>query len=283
MTYASLFSKSEPGSAVAAANAMHASAHCHAIRYGAKGSKEYRQEYSKHIGRFLTRVRQAGRLQKGILGPVSEIVGAAGGAAGIYSAVTQNRKPKKQPVATPLAKSVEDERRDAMGRWAAQMEAKGVKLHGAGGITGLSRDQVLTKIKQLLDNKAKTTAHVAAHGASIALGRVGIPDELASHALEHGKIAGEHVLAQTGYIIGKVLEHPAFKNLATKVSTGKKGNVQKALEGEHCERLKNIVAGVMADTRLDTHVSCSDDALAHVACGAYRHLHDRICALRDSA
>lgn len=277
MTYPSLFSKAEPGSAIQAANAMHASAHCHAIRYGAKGSKDYRQEYSKHIGRFLTRVRQAGRMQKG-LGLAGEVIGAAGGAAGIYSALTQNR-PKKKAV----AKSVEDERRDAMGRWAAQMEAKGVKLHGTGGTTGLSRDQVVGKIKKLLDNRAKATAHVVAHGAGFALGRVGIPDEIASHAVEHGKMAGEHVLAQTGYIIGKALEHPAFKRLTAKVVLARKDKIQKGLEGHHCEELKNIVAGVMADTRLDPHVSCSDDALAHVACGAYRHLHDRICALRDSA
>jgi hypothetical protein len=57
----SLFDKAEPGSAMVAAAGLHGSAHCHAIRYGYKGTPGYKQAYSQHIGRFLSAVRSFGK------------------------------------------------------------------------------------------------------------------------------------------------------------------------------------------------------------------------------
>lgn len=51
----------KPGSAVRAAGKLYGSAHVHAVRYGEPKSKEYKQAFGQHIGRFLTLVRQHGR------------------------------------------------------------------------------------------------------------------------------------------------------------------------------------------------------------------------------
>ncbi|MFI5380731.1 MAG: hypothetical protein ACHRHE_15640 [Tepidisphaerales bacterium] len=174
------------------------------------------------------------------------------------------------------------------------MRAKGVKLHDTSGITGLNREQVLTRIRRILD---ETTGHTggsraarylgAAAGAVITSGvgglLPGIPTDLQEPAMRHGAELADRLTSQTGHIVAKVLEHPAFKRLVKRIVLRKEANIRKALGGEDADDLKNIVAGVMADTRLDPHVTCSDAGLSAVACGAYRHLCDRICALRDAA
>lgn len=66
----SLFTKAddkdepEAGSAQRAAAQLHGSAYVHAIRYGERGSKEFKRAYDQHIGRFLSCVRAAGRVSK---------------------------------------------------------------------------------------------------------------------------------------------------------------------------------------------------------------------------
>jgi len=244
-----LFSKHEPGSAVVAAGAMHASAHVHAIRYGRRGTKPYRQAYNQHIGRFLSLVRSSGKVQKA--GP-------------------------------------DKEARDAMGRWTRALERKGIQLHQTAGILGKTREQVVAKIRNILDDAVqneggKRAAKYVGGLAGLALGSTpGMDTGTTRQAMILGAHAADQIREATGTIIGKAMEHPGFKNLAKRVLL-RKGIIHKALEDEHCNSLKNIVAGVMADTRLDPHVSYSDGALAAVAHGAYRHLHDRVCALRDAA
>lgn len=51
----------KPGSAVKAAGKLYGSCHTHAVRYGDKTSKEYRQAFGQHLGRFISLVRRHGR------------------------------------------------------------------------------------------------------------------------------------------------------------------------------------------------------------------------------
>lgn len=229
----------EPGSAIIAAAGLHGSAHVHAIRYGNRGTPAYRKAYSQHIGRFLSAVREAG---KGV------------------------------------RKDTSDELRDAHGRWTRMMEAAGAKLHGTTGITGLSRDQVVSKVRDILDSAAGHTpgaSRAASYTAALA-GKVaatvvpGLPGEVANSA-------EAHVASATGYVIHKVLAHPAWRRLAAFSVL----RLRKSLDGNEADQLKGIVANAIADIRLHPRIAHDDAALAAVARGAHRHLHDRLCALKE--
>ena len=162
------------------------------------------------------------------------------------------------------------------------MEAAGAKLHGTTGTVGLSRDQVVSKVRGLLDTAAGHTGEtprIASYtGALIGRamqatgGLAGVPDEVANQAYHHVKIA-------TAHVVSKVLHHPAWRRLAT-AAVLKKGEISKALTSDEADGLKGIVAGVIADTRLHPRVGYDDAALGAVARGAYRHCHDRLCALK---
>ncbi len=182
------------------------------------------------------------------------------------------------------------EPRDKFGRWVAAMRAKGAKVHDTSGTTGLNREQVLDKVKRILDDAtghqgigSRTARYAGALIGAAASAVPGTPPETFSHATTHGAELADQLAAQTGVIIGKVREHPAFKKLTTRIILREKHKINKMLDPLEADQLKNIIAGVMADTRLDPQVSCSDSGLAVVASGAYRHLYDRICALRDAA
>lgn len=191
-------------------------------------------------------------------------------------------------MARKLIFKAEDEPRDAMGRWTRAMEAKGITLHGTGGLMGKSRDQVIDKIKNILDDVSGHTggSRIARYtGAAVGalLGSApGVPTDIMQPLMHHSAEAADQIRQTTSLVVGKTLEHPAFKALARRAIFRKKG-ISKSLHPEEGERLKEIVAGVMADTRMPPHVNYSDPALSAVAQGAYRHLHDRICALRDAA
>ena len=188
----------------------------------------------------------------------------------------------------PLFKS-EDEPRDEHGKWTAEMEHRGVPLHGTSGILGLNRGGVMNKIRNILDavigieGGPRAAKYVGGLIGGV-LGSVpGTPPEIMEQAISHGAHLAEHLKEATGTVVGKVIEHPAYRRLAAKVVLRKDDQVTKSLEGDDESRLKDIVAGAMADTRLSPHVSYSDAALAAVAHGSYRHCRDRLCALRDAA
>lgn len=189
----------------------------------------------------------------------------------------------------PLFKASPDEPRDVLGRWTRAMRAKGIALHDSGGVTGLSRDQVMDKIKRILDSatgagKGSRVARYLGAAAGVAASSVpGTPTDLVEPAMRHGAELADKLAAHTGHVVAKVIDHPAFRRLITRVILKKDMSIRKELAPDEVNDLKNIIAGVMADTRLDPHVSCSDGGLAAVACGAYRHLYDRICALREAA
>ena len=228
----------EPGSAVIAAAKLHGSAHVHAIRYGYRGTPAYRKAYSQHIGRFLSAVREAGR---------------------------------------GVRKDASDELRDAHGRWARMMEAAGAKLHGTTGITGLSRDRVVAKVRDILDSstghtpgESRAASYTAALAGKVAATVVpGLPGDVASST-------EQHVAQATGYVIHKVLAHPGWRRLAASSVL----RLRKSLDGEEADRLKEMVASTIADTRLHPRIAYDDAALAAVARGAHQHLHDRLCALK---
>lgn len=183
-----------------------------------------------------------------------------------------------------------DEPRDEMGRWTRAMRAKGVQLHGTAGTTGLTREQVMVKIRGMLDEAtghtgtgSRAARYLGAAAGAAATAITGVLPELQETAMRSGAELADRVASQTGLIVAKVAEHPAFKRLVTRIVLKKEDSIIKSLTSDEDETLKNIVSGVMADTRLDTHVTCSDSGLAAVACGAHRHLYHRICALRDAA
>jgi hypothetical protein len=189
-----------------------------------------------------------------------------------------------------LFKSTEDERRDAMGRWTRAMERKGVTLHGTTGILGLSRDQVMAKLHDILDGASGGTpilghhlARLAGTVSGFAIGSVGgVPPDVTQHVTHHAANSAEHVREALGQVIGKVLEHPRYKALAEKARLRDKHRVRKGLDATDAQELKNILVAAMADSRLPSQVNYSDAALTAVATGAYRHLSNRICALCDA-
>jgi hypothetical protein len=174
-----------------------------------------------------------------------------------------------------------DEARDAHGRWMRELIDRGNHLHGTGGIVGLSRGQVVEKVRGLLDTVlshseglSRAGTYSGAIATRVVANVIGLPgSEVLSPDLEH------HVASATGYIAHKVLAHPAWRRLATAVIT----RVKKSLDDDEAESLKGIVSGVIADTKLHPRVSCDDAALAEVARGAYQHCHDRLCALKYAA
>lgn len=241
---AGLFTKDvEPGSAMRAAGALHGSAHVHAIRYGEKGSKTYRRAYSQHVGRFLSCLREVSKA-----GPA-------------------------------------DEARDNAGRWSGAGQSLRSKLYGTTGVVGLSRAQVVSKVKGLLDGalsheeglSRKVTypaglAGIATRVAQMVLPGNAIPEDVAASTQKH-------VAHATGYVIHKVQAHPRFQRLAVKAMT----HLRKGLDQPEGEELKDLVATTIADTSFHPRVACDDGALAAVAHGAFRHCHDRLCALKQAA
>jgi hypothetical protein len=184
----------------------------------------------------------------------------------------------------PLFKSAEDERRDAMGRWTRDMERKGVTLHGTTGILGLSRDRVVAKLKDILDGLSgepvlgHPLSRYLGAAAGFAASRIpGMPAEIQDNAPIAAAHLAEHIREATGNVVGKVMEHPRFKELATKAAKRAK-RVRKALDATDEQQLKNILAAVMADTRMPPQVNYSDAALTAVADSAYRQLCSRIGA-----
>lgn len=231
------------GSAVRAASAMHASAHTNAIRYGARGSKEYRRAYGQHVGRFLGAMRQFQRAPA----PVAKMFGTS-------------------------------EARDDHGRWAADVQTG---RYLAGGTTGLSREQVVAKVRGLLDRAsgfrgigsrlASYSGLIAGKVASAGAGMTGTPPDIAD-------LLDQHVALATGHLIAKAKDDPNVRRLI--ISALSKGTrvFHKALEPAETSALKDHVARIVADTRLHPRVACDDAALAAVAHGVYRHLHDRLSA-----
>lgn len=189
----------------------------------------------------------------------------------------------------PLFKSAEDERRDAMGRWTADMECKGVELHDTTGILGLSRDQVIEKLHRLIDAVAGSpllghrTARLLGAAVGFAAGRIpGMPAEIQDNAPMAAAHMAEHIREATGNVVGKVVEHPQFKELRVKIAIARKRKVQKGLDPTDEQQLKNILVAVMADTRMPSQVNYSDAALTAVANGAYRRLCGQIGLFCDA-
>lgn len=177
-----------------------------------------------------------------------------------------------------------DEARDAHGRWMRDLLDRH-QPYGTTGIVGLSRDQVVGKVRGLLDHalshseglpRVGTYAGALATkiGATVLGYATGVPgpEHLAPN-LE------AHIAAASGYVTHKVLSHPAWRRLATTAVL----RVKKNLSSGEDDELKGIVAGVIADTRLHPRVCCNDTALARVAHGAYQHCYSRLCALKDAA
>lgn len=227
----------EEGSALRAAGALHASAHVHAVRYGARGSKPYKSAYSQHVGRFLSCMREFQR-----------------------PAVAKAFSP--------------DETRDAAGRWSAEAEVGGYK---AGGTTGLTKEQVVQKVRRLLDN---VTGHVAgsrtaSYGGYVA-GKVaamtagmGSPPDV-TEQLEH------HVAHATQLIVGKMRNDPHVRKLFVSAIAKVPKLFRKSLDAGMQSELKGHVARVMSDTCLHPRVAGDDQALAAVAHGVYQNLHNHL-------
>lgn len=235
MHFAKASPEGEEGSALRAAGAMHASAHVHAIRYGARGSKPYKSAYSQHVGRFLSCMREFQR--------------------------------------APVQKSI-DEARDAEGRWTAEAEVGGYK---AGGTTGLTRDQVVQKVRRVLDNAvgyeagsrtASYTGFIAGKVAAAVAGMGSPPD--VTEQLEH------HVAQATGLILGKMRSDPRIQKLLVSAIAKAPKLFRKALDVGTQSELKGHVARTMADTCLHPRVACDDQALAAVAHGVYQTLHNQL-------
>ncbi len=179
----------------------------------------------------------------------------------------------------------EDEARDAHGRWMQGLIDRGAKPYGTSGITGMSRDQVIGKVRGFLDKNLEhtvgprsvtyTMALAAKVGSLVTSQILGLPADTQVEA-EH------HIASASGYISAKVLAHPATVRMVAKAAKGVARIIRKALDPDEEDELKGIVAGVIADTRLHPRISCDDAALSQVARGAYKHCHDRLCALKAS-
>lgn len=161
-----------------------------------------------------------------------------------------------------------DEPRDTGGRWADVKIGK----YSAGGLTGLNRDEAIKKIRGALDKTVGphgVTGFLAGKLASMSL--PGQPAELQD-------MIEQHVAHATGYLVQKVKNDPHVRRLF--VSALAKGSrlFRKSLEPPETIALKGHVARIMADTRLHPRIACDDAALAAVAHGVYRHMHDRLQA-----
>lgn len=239
------FAKASPeggeGSALRAAGALHASAHVHAVRYGARGSKAYRSAYSQHVGRFLGCMREFQRVGKGF-----------------------------DPA----------EMRDRSGRWAASVETGGYTTGGTTGLTREQVVQKVGRFLKGLPDRVvghEAGSRVASYGgyaagkaAKMVAGMATPPD--VADMLEH------HVAHATAVVIGKLRNDPKVRKVLITALAKAPGMFRKSLEPATTAALKGHVARIVADTCLPPRVACDDRALAAVAHNAYRALHDDLSA-----
>ncbi|MDE2096233.1 MAG: hypothetical protein KGL39_03240 [Patescibacteria group bacterium] len=224
----------EAGSAQRAAAQLHGSAYVHAIRYGARGSKEFKRAYSQHIGRFLSCVRAAGRVEKTADEPRdSRGRWATGGAVGLTSGDVK----AKVRVMLDRAKRGAVRTRDIIDAAAE---------HQPG------------------DRRVASYTGAVAGTVASALGGPQDVAELTRH----------HVAVATGHVINRVLNHPVAQKLISRASRSLRKGLDPADSGELKELVAKMVADLhlppqiagsdtaLRDVAVGAYTACRDRLLA---------------------
>lgn len=203
-----LFAKAEgdeeAGSAQRAAAQLHGSAYVHAIRYGPRNSKEFRRAYSQHIGRFLSCVRNAARVQKSTSEPRDgRGRWTTGGTVGL------SRDEVKNKVRTMLDRTKQ-----------GAVRARDIVDAAAGHEPTRPR-----------------AASYAGMAAKLVASAGGAPDDVS-------EMTGRHIATATGHVISRVINHPVARGLVERATGLFRKSFAPAEIGELKELVAKMVAEV---------------------------------------